>query len=136
MTNHMRIGRIGLICLILLLIAGMGAALMRSYRQEAFAGSCVKATDGYFMDIERMSGRDRHTLALQKGDALHIRFITEQGSVHLAIKAPDGTAIYQGNGRETTDFTVNISEGGVYGFEVKANRGKGVIQIQRTGEKQ
>ena len=31
----------------------------------------------------------------------------------MEIKAPDGTSIYRGNGKETTDFTVNIRESGV-----------------------
>lgn len=64
------------------------------------------------MDIERMNGTDLHTLELQKGDSLQIRFETEEGSLYMEIKAPDGAAIYRGNGKETTDFTVNIPESG------------------------
>ncbi len=54
----------------------------------------------------------------------------------MEIKAPDGTAIYRGNGKETTDFTVNIRESGVYTVVVEARRAKGAIHIQLTGGSQ
>ena len=51
----------------------------------------------------------------------------------MEIKAPDGTTIYRGNGKETTDFTVNIREDGVYTVVVEARHAKGTIQIRRIG---
>ena len=48
----------------------------------------------------------------------------------MEIKAPDGTVLYSGNGRETTDFTVNITESGVYAIVVEAQHAKGSIRIQ------
>ena len=52
----------------------------------------------------------------------------------MEIKAPNGTAVYQGNGKETTDFTVNIPEDGVYTVVVEARRAKGTIHIQLEEE--
>ena len=43
----------------------------------------------------------------------------------MEIKAPDGTAIYRGDGKETKDFTVNITESGVYTVVVCASHAKG-----------
>ena len=43
----------------------------------------------------------------------------------MEIKASDGTTIYQGNGKEATDFTVNITEDGVYTIVVCARHAKG-----------
>ena len=50
----------------------------------------------------------------------------------MEIKAPDGTTIYRGNGKEATDFTVNITETGVYTIAVYALHAKGgAIRIEK-----
>ena len=79
-----------------------------------------------------MNGTDLHTLDLQTGDVLQIQFETLKGSLYMEIKAPDGTTIYRGNGKETTDFTVNITKSGVYTIVVCARHAKGgVIRIDK-----
>ena len=97
----------------LLLLAGAAALLPRSGR-EGFDGSRVKNPDAYLLDIQRMNGTDLHSLTLQKGDVLRIHFETQKGELYMEIKAPDGTAVYRGNGKEAADFAVNIRESGVY----------------------
>ena len=52
----------------------------------------------------------------------------------MEIKAPDGTSLYRGNGKETTDFTVNIRESGIYTISVEARRAKGTIHVQLEEE--
>ena len=118
------------IALLLLLLAGI-AAFLFCYNQEGFTGSRVKNPDAYLLDIEKMNGTDLHTLELSRGDVLQIQFETEKGNLYMEIKAPDGTAVYRGNGKETTDFTVNIRESGVYTVVVEARHAKGTIDIQR-----
>ena len=117
----------------LLLLAG-AAVFLFCCKQEGFTGSRVKNPDAYLLDIERMNGTDLHTLALREGDILQIQFETEKGSLYMEIKAPDGTTIYRGNGKETTDFTVNIQESGVYTVTVEARRAKGTIHIQQVSD--
>ena len=104
--------------------------------QEGFTGSRVKNPDAYLLDIEKMNGTDLHTLELSRGDVLQIQFETEKGELYMEIKAPDGTAVYRGNGKETTDFTVNIRESGVYTVVVEARHAKGTIHVQLAGGKQ
>ena len=118
--------------LLLLLFAGTAAFLFCS-NQEGFTGSRVKNPDGYFLNIEKMNGTDLHTLELHQGDVLQIRFETVKGELYMEIKAPDGTAVYRGNGKETPDFTVNIQQTGVYPIVVAARHAKGTIQIQCNG---
>ena len=120
-----------LIALPLLFLAGIAVVLF-CYNQEGFTGSRVKNPDAYLLDIERMNGTDQHTLALHKGDVLQIRFETEKGALRMEIIAPDGTAIYCGNGKGTTDFSVNIPESGAYTVLVEARHAKGAIHIQHT----
>ena len=112
-----------------LLLVG-AAVFLFCYNQEGFTGSRIKNPDAYRLDIERMNGTDLHTLELHEGDALQIRFETVKGSLYMEIKAPDGTAIHCGNGKETTDFTVNIPESGVYTIVVEARHAKGTIHLQ------
>lgn len=117
------------IALALLILAGV-AVFLFSCNQEGFTGSRVKNPNAYLLDIQRMNGTDLHALELHKGDALHIRFETEKGELCVEIKAPDGTTIYRGNGKETTDFTVNIPEDGAYPVAVAARHAKGTIHIR------
>ena len=117
----------------LLLLAGITAFLFL-HKQVSFTGSRVKNPDAYLLDIEKMNGTDLHTLELREDDILQIQFETEKGSLYMEIKAPDGTTIYRGNGKETTDFTVNIRESGVYTVTVEARRAKGTIHIQLKEE--
>ena len=120
------------IALTLLILAGVAVFLLCT-NQEGFTGSRVKNPDEYLLDIEKMNGTDLHTLELQEGDVLDIQFETVKGSLYMEIKAPDGTAVYRGNGKETTEFTVNIRESGVYTVVVEARRAQGTIHVQLTG---
>ena len=122
-----------LLVLPLLFLAGV-AAFLFFYNQEGFTGNRIKNPDAYLLDIERMNGTDLHTLELHEGDVLQIQFETVKGSLYMEIKAPDGTTIYRGNGKETTDFTVNIRESGIYTIVVEARHAKGTIPIQLKEE--
>ena len=85
-------------------------------------------------NIKKMNGTDLHTLELCEGDVLQIQFETEKGDLYMEIKAPDGTAVYRGIGKETTAFTVNIRESGVYTIVVEARHARGTIHIQLEEE--
>ena len=129
----MKRNKAGLIVLPLLVLAGI-AVFLSGCNQEGFTGSRVKNPDAYLLDIEKMNGTDLHTLELREGDVLQIQFETEKGDLYMEIKAPDGTVIYCGNGKETTNFTVNIRENGVYTIVVEARHAKGTIHIQLKEE--
>ena len=122
------------IALPLLILAGV-AIFLFCYNQEDFTGSRVKNPGEYLLDIEKMNGADLHTLELHEGDVLQIVFETEKGELYMEIKSPDGTAVYRGNGKETTEFTLNIQESGVYTVVVEARHAKGMIHIQLEEER-
>ena len=123
--------------IVLLLLILTGAAIfLFCCNQEGFTGSRVKNPDEYLLEIEKMNGTDLHTLELREGDVLQIEFETEKGELYMEIKAPDGTAVYRGNGKETTDSAVNIQESGVYTIVVEARHAKGTIHIHLAGGKQ
>ena len=114
----------------LLAVSGL-FVFLTACNQKNFTGIRVANPDSYRLDIEQMKGTDTHTLKLDAGDVLDIRFQTEHGKLNMEIKAPDGTLIYTGNGEEATDFTVNISENGEYSVFVEAKGARGKISIQR-----
>ena len=122
-----------LIVLPLLVLAGI-AMLMSCSNQESFTGSRVKNPDAYLLDIKKMNGTDLHTLVLREGNVLQIQFETGKGDLYMEIKAPDGTTIYRGNGKETTEFAVNIRESGIYTVVVEARRAQGTIHVQLEEE--
>lgn len=82
-----------------------------------------------------MTGTDRFTMELCAGDTLAIQFETTKGSIYMEIKEPDESSLYAGNGKEVSEFTVNIIESGTYSIYVKAHRAKGTVYIQQKGEK-
>lgn len=114
-----------------LLITVCLSVLLSACGQKGFDGTRVANPDSYRLDIEQMTGTDTHTMELDAGDVLDIRFKTEHGKLSMEIKAPDGTPVYTGNGEEATDFTVNISDRGVYSVFVEAHNAKGRISVQR-----
>ena len=123
-----------IIFIIVFVSIGVAAAFFR-YNQEGFTGNRVKNPDSYLLEIERMNGTDLHSLDLKTGDVLMIQFETLKGSLYLEIKAPDGNTIYRGDGKETTDFTVDITESGVYTIVVCARHAKGSIKIDIKNER-
>ena len=102
----------------LTLLLAAAAALFLLQGRETFVGERRAESDAYLLDIRQMTGTDEHTLALQTGETLHVRFTCTSGSLRLDITAPDGTAVYSGNGQAATRFTVT------------ARRAAGTIQIQ------
>ena len=75
-----------------------------------------------------MNGTDTHTLELKQGDTLKIQFETEKGSLEMKITAPDGAALYQGDGT-VTEFTVEAPMDGAYEIVVVGQKAKGSIHV-------
>lgn len=109
------------VCALLLSLAGCASS-------SAFDGSSTKNEDSYQLDVKTMNGTDTHTLELKQGDTLKILFETVKGSLEMKITAPDGTALYQGDGT-VTEFTVEASVDGPYAIVVVGQKAKGRIHV-------
>ena len=116
------------VCALLLSLLGCASG-------SAFDGSSAKNADSYHLDVKTMNGTDTHTLELKQGDTLKIQFEVAKGSLEMKITAPDGTAIYQGDGT-ATEFTVEAPMDGVYPIVVVGQKAEGSIHVdvQRTPE--
>lgn len=116
------------VCALLLSLVGCAS-------DSAFDGSSAKNADSYHLDVKTMNGTDTHTMELKQGDTLKIQFEVAKGSLEMKITAPDGTAIYQGDGT-ATEFTVEAPMDGVYPIVVVGQKAEGSIHVdvQRTPE--
>ena len=59
----------------------------------------------------------------------YVIFRTEKGSLDMEVKAPDGTPLYRGNGRESTDLALNIPQSGLYKIAVEGRHAKGSVRV-------
>lgn len=135
MVKHMMKSK-KMILLVLVLLCFVGvAAFLFGYNQTCFIGNRVKNADAYLLDIERMNGSDQHKLELYEADILQIQFETTKGTLYLEIKAPNGTSLYRGHGKEISQFTVNIEKSGCYTIVVEAHHASGMIHIHQVKEK-
>ena len=111
------------------------AVFLTACDSRCFVGNGTVMPDSFRLDIDYMTGMDKFTMELTAGDTLEIQFIATRGSIQMEIKELDGNILYAGNGRGVSDFTVNISESGVYSIIVEAHHAKGRVHIQQKGEK-
>ena len=116
------------------MVLGTGLVLM-ACGSKSLADSRTAGSDSYGLNAESMTGTDSYQMELQKGEVLAAHFETVRGSMCMEIQAPDGTPLYQGNGKGVTEFTVNISESSTYSIFVEAHRAKGTVYIQQKVEK-
>ena len=114
-------GMILIVCAFVPLLAGCASG-------STFDGSSAKNADFYELNVKTMTGTDTHTLELKRGDTLKIRFETVKGSLDMKITAPDGTALYQGDGT-VTKFTATASLDGAYAIAVVGQKAKGSIRV-------
>lgn len=129
MKHQKMIGTVLTVCVLLLSLAGCAST-------STFDGSSAKNADSYKLDVKTMNCTDAHTLELNQGDTLQIQFETKKGDLSMEITAPDGTAIYQGDGTEATQFTLRVSADGAYTISVAGKKASGSIHIDvvRTSE--
>lgn len=69
--------KIILLIIFAVILGGIAAGLLL-YNQPGFTGNRVANPDSYTLEIQRMHGTDRHTMALNAGDVLQIHFETEK----------------------------------------------------------
>lgn len=97
--------------------------------RTAFRGDRTADGTRYVLAIRSMNGTDRHTLDLEAGDTISVQFRTRAGTLHLEILGPDGTALYTGNGREATAFTIPVRQSGTYTVVVEGRRARGDLSV-------
>lgn len=126
--------KIRMASILLLIVLGTGLVLM-ACGSKSLADSRTAGSDSYGLNVESMTGTDSYQMKLQESEVLAVYFETVRSSMCMEIQAPDGSLLYQGNGKGVTEFTINIPESGTYSIFVEAHRAKGIIQVQRKEER-
>ena len=99
---------------------------------NSFAGNSIKNPDRLYMNISYMNGKTEHNLYLKKGDVLSVIFKTTGGKLTMEIKNPDGEVFYSGNGKDVTEFTLNVTKDGKHVVYINAEKAKGKIDIKKS----
>ena len=126
--------KIRTVSFLLLMVLGTGLVLM-ACGSKSLADSRTAGLESYGLNVESMTGTDCYQMELQESEVLAVHFETARGSMCMEIQAPDGSPLYQGNGKGVTEFTINVPESGTYSIFVEAHRAKGIIQVQRKEER-
>lgn len=98
---------------------------------NSFSGNSIKNPDRLY-DISYMNGKTEHNLYLKKGDVLSVVFETTDGKLTMEIKDPDGEVFYSGNGKDVTEFTLNVAKDGKHVVYIEAEKAKGKIDIKKS----
>lgn len=86
------------------MVLGTGLVLM-ACGTKSLADSSTGGSDPYGLNVESMTGTDSYQMELQESEVLAVHFETVRGSMCTGIQAPDGSLLYQGNGKGVTEFT-------------------------------
>lgn len=113
-------------CLIFFLALGIFFATTSS-NKEVFDGEATLNDNGYFLNMEKLTGKQSQSLMLKQGDTLHVKYIKEAGKLEIKIYYYVTEPIYQSNDLETCDFDVVIPEDGRYYIEVTGQKAKGKL---------
>ena len=124
----MRIGKKMALSALALLLAGLVLWGVLGGR-TAFRGDRTADGTHYVLAIRSMNGTDRHTLHLEAGSTISVQFRTQAGTLHLELLGPDGTALYTGNGREVSAFTIPARQSGAYTVVVEGRRARGDLSV-------
>lgn len=98
---------------------------------SCFTDNYVVTNNVLQLDINCMKEIDKFTMECTTNETMKIQMAVMKGSIYMEVKEPDGDTLYAGNGNTVSDFTVTISEPGVYSIILKAPYGKGTVRIQR-----
>ena len=99
---------------------------------NSFTGNSIKNPDRLYMDISYMNGKTEHNLYLKQGDVLSVIFETTDGKLTMEIKDPDGEVFYSGNGKDVTEFTLNVKKDGKHVVYIQVEKAKGKIDIKKS----
>ena len=119
-----------LLILAALLILAEAEALLYPRPASTFQGDLVKNPDEYRMDARIMNGSDSHVITLKASDTLRVHFEPRSGQMKLEIFAPDGSALYSGDGTACSDFDLNLPEDGEYRMNVAGENASGELLIR------
>ncbi len=86
---------------------------------------------GCEMEFKEWSSKNKSEIYLRKGDALQVVITCESGEIDLTIKGENGSKAYTGNGLESGEFTVTISESDTYVVHIEGKKATGNLSVKK-----
>lgn len=106
--------------------------LMGCHGESSFQGERLKQEDCFQLNYLILNRQEDNTLRLQENDRLVVEVEQEAGTVDIRVEMEGSEPIYEGNGLEKIDFTLNISESGSYQITVVGHHARGSVKFQRV----
>lgn len=124
-----------LIGALLLIILGIGAYVFIAQPAVQFSGDRVVSSSpaSFSLRFTVLNTADAQTLSFQEGDALHVSWQIESGSVDVLIAMAGEEPLYQANGREKGDeaaFDLVVPKTGDYTITVTGKNAKGWLKFE------
>ena len=122
--NHM-IVLIALLGLLLLALTGCREA-------SVFDGSMAANDDGFTMEYTVLNKEQTAQISLAAGDQLQVTFAHTKGSVDVTVGMDGKEPLYKGSAQENAEFSLLVSEPGVYRITVTGHQAKGWVAFVRV----
>lgn len=121
--------------LILLSFAVIVVLWMQNHGRTNY--SATKMEDVYQVNFTWWTGADRHTLLLEEGDVLQMKWNIERGLIGIEIGKPNQKPIYIANDVSEKDtpeasFTVTVPEAGEYTISVSGKNATAEVNVKRV----
>lgn len=102
-----------------------------SSQNKTFNGSKTGDEDYYDISFDILNTTDTHDFAMTQGESILVHIEKQSGDMKVAIQKDQDSPIYEGNGDVATDFSVDISEDGIYTVSVTGHNAKGQVTFYR-----
>lgn len=112
-----------IIFLTLILCVGMASCQVGS----TFDGNIVSNAESFQMDYSMLNQQEVSFMTLSEGESVRVSIVQKAGVVDVTVGIDGSKPIYEGNGLENIDFTLNISESGTYQISVTGHNACGNV---------
>lgn len=83
----------------------------------------------YSLGLEILNTTLTETYSLEKGDSILVSMVQIEGDLSIRIGMKGKKPVYEGNGQDMGDFTVNIQETGEYEIAVTGKQAQGSLSF-------
>ena len=119
----------------ILLIALLGLlllALTGCREKSVFDGSMAVNDDGFTMEYTVLNKEQTARISLAAGDQLQVTFAHAKGSVDVTVGMDGKEPLYKGSAQENAEFSLLVSETGLYRITVTGHQAKGRVAFIRV----
>ena len=107
-------------------------ALTGCREKSVFDGSMAVNDDGFTMEYTVLNKEQTARISLAAGDQLQVTFAHAKGSVDVTVGMDGKEPLYKGSAQENAEFSLLVSETGLYRITVTGHQAKGRVAFIRV----